>query len=171
VIAGVGTQGGERPLHIERCSLGDDTLGLLDDDAAVESMAGAAGSGPGPRARPGAGEWRWWLRRPEPGRYRHPPVGISPESSVEQVEGADDRAPQAHRQGLDRTEASRERLSGETGPAAGGRGEVCLHDRLRRSGSSPGTALLWPAARTARVPAWPRWRKPLPSAHRRARPT
>jgi hypothetical protein len=43
---------------------------------------------------------------------------------VEHVEGADDRPPQPHGEGVDGAEAGVERLRSETRPGAGGRGEV-----------------------------------------------
>ena len=52
---------------------------------------------------------------------------------VEQVEGADDRAPQPHGQGMDGVETGGKGLSSETGPAARGHGEVCLDGRLAAS--------------------------------------
>ncbi len=48
---------------------------------------------------------------------------------MEQVEGADDRAPQPHRQGMDGVEASGERLRREVGPAVVAGEQVLVHDR------------------------------------------
>ena len=62
--------------------------------------------------------------------------------AVEQVEGTDHSAAQAHRQGVDRVVAGGDGFGHEPGPAAVDRGQVLVHDWLTRSIAVEARALL-----------------------------
>ena len=65
-----------------------------------------------------------------------------PRVGVEEVEGPDDRAPQAHGQGVHRVEAGGERLRREQRPPTVDRREVLVHDRRAGAVAVEARALL-----------------------------
>ena len=149
--------------------LGDHALGLLDDDAAVERVVELLVEDL--RLERGA-----VLEDGDGGDVGERLGGVDVGSphlarlDVEQVEGADDRAAQAHRQRVHRVEAGGERLGGEAGPAAVDGRQVLVHDRLAGAVAVEARALPGPGARTARARASPRSRRPSPAGRRRVRP-
>ena len=129
VVAGVVAQRQERLVHVETRPLGHHPLGLLDDDAAVEGvlelLVHDLGLADDPMVQDGdGGDVGQGLGRVH--------VGLAHLARVdaEQVEGADDGAPQPHRQGVHRVEPGGEGFGREPGPATVDRGQVLVHDRL-----------------------------------------
>jgi hypothetical protein len=128
VAAGMTAQRGERRRHVEALALGHHALGLLDHDPAVEGVGELLGEDLRPDRGSvledgDGGDIREGLRGVDVGREQVPRLG------VEEVERADDRAAQPHRQRVDGAEPGGERLVREARPTAVGPGQVLVHDR------------------------------------------
>ena len=131
VVAGVVAQRGEGLFHVEAGAFGDHALGLLDDDAAVEGvvelLVDDLGLERGAVLEDGdGGDVGEGLGGVDVGLSHLARLG------VEQVEGADDGAPQPHGQGVHRVEAGGERLGARTGASG------------RRPRPGPGSTTGWP---------------------------
>ena len=127
MVPGVVAQGGEGQLHVEAGSLGDHTLGLLNDDPAVEGVLELLVEDLGFEG--GAVL--------EDGNSRDVSQGLGrldvvfshlARVEVEQVEGADDGATQAHGKRVYRADPGGERLPSEPGPASVDLGQVLVHN-------------------------------------------
>src|SRR2546423_2201098 len=112
--APAGAEQGEGGVHVHLVAVGDDPLGLVDENAGVER-----GWSCSVRATPCRMVRAW--SRPMVARRRVPgPAGGSPRRDPgrrgEQVERADDLAAQPHRQGMDSLENRTPGRGNEAGP-------------------------------------------------------